>query len=204
MRYIKAIFENENVQSLATTNEELIQYATEHLLAYNVALEQYILENVDDFIIEGDLAATYENIRNTVANENIDFINEVSEVIRSDSSLEEKVALIEAKLSEKTTAYKLRKFFQKPRVALKKAWKSTKSTAKKATDATVDAGKAGLEKVGKVGSKTNVMGQITSRKGKVLSKADLQRAGAKRLAIGTAGLGALGVGGKLAYDKYND
>jgi hypothetical protein len=199
MKYVKAIFENENVQSLATTNEELIQFATEHLLVYNVALEQHILENVEDFIIESDLTATYENIRNTVAHENIIFINEVAEIIRSDNSVEEKAALIEGKLSERTKALYQRakdaakKGWESTKGAAKKGWESTKSTAKKVSSSTVDAGKAGLEKVGKLGNK-----------GKGLTNAELQKAGAKRLAIGTAGLGALGIGGKLAYDKYND
>jgi hypothetical protein len=90
MKYVKAIFENENVQALAVNNENLIQFATDNLLAYNVALENYILENLKDFIVDNNLASTYENIRNTVLNENITFISSVGDIIRSNASDEEK------------------------------------------------------------------------------------------------------------------
>jgi hypothetical protein len=98
MKYVKAIFENENVQALAVNNENLIQLATDHLLAYNVALENYILENLKDFIVDNDLTSTYENIRNTVLNENITFISSVGNIIRSDISDEEKTEEISSLL----------------------------------------------------------------------------------------------------------
>lgn len=93
MKYVKAIFENEDVKNLAVANEAMIQLATESLLSHNIAVQNHIMENLDQYVIEGDLAATYENIRNVVLNENIAFISESAQVLGSDLSEEEKKSI---------------------------------------------------------------------------------------------------------------
>lgn len=99
MKYIKSIFENQDVKDLAVANESLIQLATDTLLAYNVALESHILNNLDVYVVEGDLSATYEAIRNFVMTENINFINQSSAILCSNSTDKEKSEVFESSMA---------------------------------------------------------------------------------------------------------
>jgi hypothetical protein len=191
MKYVKAIFENENVQALAVNNENLIHNATDHLILYNLALENYILENLNDFIIENDLAATYENIRNIVASENINFINESAIIIQSDKSEEEKIALIEGKVKDYLSNLGV------------KAKDLGSSALKGINRAGGYLAKEIPLKIGKLGTKRTQSGFLTNKKGDFLDTKDLIKTGKKR--IGVAGsIAGLGLAGTAAATSKKD
>jgi len=88
MKYIQTIFEDQDVQALAIANEPLIQYSADLLVESNVNLINYVVENMDQFLVEGDLASTYENIRNFAVQANLNTINE-NAIILADPRLSE-------------------------------------------------------------------------------------------------------------------
>lgn len=207
MKYVKAIFENENVQSLATSNEELINYATECLINYNASLESDILENLLDYTVEGDLAATYENIRNTVVNANVSFMQEVSSVLASpDLSIEEKVAY----LDEANKMTNKKRYDAKLSTQAKRAYNSFKRNVSSATDKVKDTAKnvgskakdatnSGFDKLGKVG-----MSSYDSKY--TATPESIRKLGKKRAAIGAGAVGGLAAAGlgKAVYDRENE
>lgn len=92
MKYIQTIFENENVRDLVVANENIIQSATNHLLEFNIALETLILGNLDSYVVEGDLTATYNNITNHVIHENVKVINMFSSLLQENEAGESDVS----------------------------------------------------------------------------------------------------------------
>jgi hypothetical protein len=191
MKYVKAIFENENVQALAVDNENLIQYATDHLLAYNVALENYVLENLNDFIIENDLAATYENIRNAVASENINFINESAIIIQSDKSSEEKIALIEGRAKDYFSG-----LYNSATKSVKGGYDSAVKSVKGGYDSAAKSVKGAGDSIArKIGSINTQYKHLPSGKRfeQMKDEADIKR-GTKRIKRLLAGAGIAGLG----------
>lgn len=95
MKYISSIVENKDIQDLVVANEAFADLATTHLLHYNLELTESILENIDSYVVEGDLASTYENIRNQVLMQNLIVIEQCSEILSLSITEDEKSKLIE-------------------------------------------------------------------------------------------------------------
>lgn len=93
MKYIKTIFENENIQNLALENEELIKITTNTLIDFNIALELMICGGIGSYIVENDLNSTYANIVNKVVEENVNLIEVFSDILKTNYSAEDRYNL---------------------------------------------------------------------------------------------------------------
>jgi hypothetical protein len=177
MKFIKTIFENNDIRDLAVANEELANASTSMLINYNLHLEQYVQENLDQFVIEGDLSSTYENIRNNVISANIAFMSECAAILSSGETDENKIAMLE--------------------ITLKGAGDAIRSGV---TRVGAIGRRSAIHK-NTAGDKV-----IRYKEGdKYIPKDELYAAGKKRLAYtagGLAALGGLGAAGKYGYDKY--
>lgn len=142
MKYLKFIFENEEVCALTDGHQDLINEATSAIIHNSINLEAYVLENIEQFMsADSDIADIYENIRNFAVQETIDMFNVSSEVIKDpelDSDLKAAIlevntpyALGSAESTDKTEQY--------GRVA-KAAYTSTKESAKAALHKIKDTG----------------------------------------------------------------
>lgn len=86
MQYVQAIFENENVRTYVSENEQLIDLAAKTIASVKPVLVDYVFENLQDFTEENDLAATYENIKTFIIAENLYLFEYVSDIL-SDTNL---------------------------------------------------------------------------------------------------------------------
>lgn len=205
MKYVKTIFENENIQELVTNNEELIDLATESLLKYNLELEATIYENLEDYIVDGDITATYESIRNVVIDENVSIINEISHVLGSDIPIEDKVEYFQE--GKRNYRYTLSKDIKNNVAdAVSQVGKSAKNIHKSITKKTnpffARIGSIGTE-TGKVGTRKLVLDKV----GNPLSRKKLITLGKKRAAYAAGGLaaaGAAGTAGAIAAKNAQD
>ena len=97
MQYVQAIFENENVRTYVSENEQLIDLAAATVASYRPALIEHVFENLQDFVEEDDLAATYENIKTFIIAENLYLYEAVSDVLAdTELTVEETVVFLEA------------------------------------------------------------------------------------------------------------
>jgi len=106
MKYLKFIFENEEVCNLTDTNQELINEATANIIYNSINLEQYVQENLDQFVSSSSsLAEVYEAIRDFAIQETVDLFSASSEVIKDPVlSNEIKFAILEG---EEATEHQL-------------------------------------------------------------------------------------------------
>jgi hypothetical protein len=96
MKYVKFIFENQNVQQTILEQEQLVEFASQVVINYNLQLESYIYNSLELYISE-DLNDTYNNIRNFIIQENLNAYNYISEVLAdSDLTPDDKFLLIES------------------------------------------------------------------------------------------------------------
>jgi hypothetical protein len=93
MKYIKTVFENENIQNLTLENEILIELTTKNLIEFNAALETIISGAIGSYIVENDLHSTYSNIVSKVVEENVNLIDAFSTILKSDNSDEDRYYL---------------------------------------------------------------------------------------------------------------
>lgn len=110
MKFIKAIFENEDIKNLAVSNEELANEAASSVVRHNLFLEDAIQVALPSYLIEEDLATTYQTIVDDVVSENIQMINLSSHILASDFSNEEKLDMLkEAEEEAKKSFYQRHK-----------------------------------------------------------------------------------------------
>ena len=62
MEMIQVLLENESIQNIITENEDVILPAANVFHEFPAVVKDYIRENLDEFIVPGDLKATYENM----------------------------------------------------------------------------------------------------------------------------------------------
>jgi hypothetical protein len=95
MKYVKFIFENQEVRSLTEANSPFIDVASNIVVNNNIILESNILDNLDNFISHGtSIAEVYEGIRDFVISENLELYNEISALLSSTEISDEDKAQI--------------------------------------------------------------------------------------------------------------
>lgn len=76
MKYLKFVFENEEVNNLIDSNEQIINEITSSIIQNTILLEDYIIENIDSFISSNSsLVDIYEAIKNFTIQETIKLID---------------------------------------------------------------------------------------------------------------------------------
>lgn len=78
---LSAIFEDENVQQYVDANTDSIMEAAEYFHETPQQIKDYMLENLDTFIVSGDLKATYENMVNFVASNVVSVLDDLTDRI---------------------------------------------------------------------------------------------------------------------------
>jgi hypothetical protein len=129
MKFIKAIFENEDIKQLAISNEKLISEVTNYVIDYNMFLEFIVTRSIAQFIVEGDLVQTYNNIVNFIISENTQIYNEVSNIL-SDLEISNKLEIVAESMDN----------------AKNKKWENVKTTMMHGqdSDGTFDAAQRGI------------------------------------------------------------
>jgi flagellar biosynthesis component FlhA len=76
MKYLKFVFENQEVKDLIDSQEENINTITEAIIYNSINLEQYVQENLEQFVTaNASIADVYENIKNFAVQETINLID---------------------------------------------------------------------------------------------------------------------------------
>lgn len=76
MKYLKFVFENEEVNNLVDSQEDTINEVTASIVQNALSLESYVKENIDQFIgSNSSLADIYENIKAFALQETIKLID---------------------------------------------------------------------------------------------------------------------------------
>jgi hypothetical protein len=76
MKYLKFVFENQEVKSLVDSQEENINTITEAIIYNTLNIEQYVQENLEQFVTtNSSIADVYENIKNFAVQETINLID---------------------------------------------------------------------------------------------------------------------------------
>ena len=82
MKYLKFVFENEEVCNLTDINQPLIEVATQAAIYNSISIEEDILNNLDAFISsESALVDVYESIKDYTISKSIEFYDLVNEII---------------------------------------------------------------------------------------------------------------------------
>lgn len=89
MKVLTALLENESVQQLLTEDEELIVAASGAFEATPEVVKDYIKENLEEFLVPGDVKATYENMVEFTAEFAKTFLEDLVLQINGEVSLEE-------------------------------------------------------------------------------------------------------------------
>lgn len=78
MKYLKFVFENEEVKDLITSQTNNIEEITKHIIEANMELEEFVLENIELFTkTTSSLADISNNIKTFIVNENIEMYNNI-------------------------------------------------------------------------------------------------------------------------------
>ena len=94
MKYLKFVFENEEVCNVTDSNEELINIATQAVIYNSVLLENDITNDLDIFLSSSsDLTTVYESIRNYTISKSIEFYDIINEIL-VDSNLDDKIKIL--------------------------------------------------------------------------------------------------------------
>ena len=62
MEMLQVLLENESIQNIITENEDVILPAANVFHEFPAVVKDYIRENLEEFVVPGDLKATYENM----------------------------------------------------------------------------------------------------------------------------------------------
>lgn len=79
MSQIKALLENEAVQSTLQDNEDVVNLVQERIEGFPNRLKEYVSENIEEFL-SPDLETTYKNIRTFAEVAQAQYIAEVTSV----------------------------------------------------------------------------------------------------------------------------
>lgn len=102
MKYLKYIFENEEVNSLVESQQELIDEAVNACTLNSLLIDDYVQENLEEFIsFDDNLSNIYETIKVYSVQESLDMIDVTNEIIAdSELTLEEKHYLLTEAVEE--------------------------------------------------------------------------------------------------------
>lgn len=89
MEMLQVLLEDEGVQNLITENEDVIIPASNVFHEFPQVVKDYIQENLDEFIVPGDLKATYENMVTFSASAAANMLNELTDLISGQTPIEE-------------------------------------------------------------------------------------------------------------------
>lgn len=81
MEYLQMLSESEEGQTFINENQEAILEATEVFHSTPQEVKDYIGENLEQFLVPGDLKATYENMTSFVENTVVQILSNLSEQI---------------------------------------------------------------------------------------------------------------------------
>lgn len=81
MSYLQAVFEDEDVQNYVDSCEEELIEGTEYFHETPQMIKDYIFENLEDFVVPGDLEQTYLNIIKFVEGCVVDNLHEICDTI---------------------------------------------------------------------------------------------------------------------------
>lgn len=90
MKYLKFVFENDEIRSLTESNESAISsIVNENMSKLVLTNFTYVIENLDKFLSDtNDLAESYDNIKSFASMDVIALINAISEVASIDESFD--------------------------------------------------------------------------------------------------------------------
>ena len=78
---LNTIFEDENVQEYVDANTDSIMEAAEYFHQTPQLIKDYMLENLETFIVTGDLKATYENMVSFVTSNVVSVLDDLTDQI---------------------------------------------------------------------------------------------------------------------------
>ena len=78
---LNTIFEDENVQEYVDANTDSIMEAAEYFHQTPQLIKDYMLENLETFIVSGDLKATYENMVSFVTSNVVSVLDDLTDQI---------------------------------------------------------------------------------------------------------------------------
>lgn len=78
---LSAIFEDENVQEYVDANTDSIMEAAEYFHQTPQLIKDYMLENLETFIVTDDLKATYENMVSFVTSNVVSILDDLTDQI---------------------------------------------------------------------------------------------------------------------------
>jgi hypothetical protein len=95
MKYLKFVFENEEVCQLTDGNAAIINVATQAAVYNSLLIENDIATNLESFISSSsDLVSIYESIKDYAISESISFYNQVNDILTNNSLSDEAKAFI--------------------------------------------------------------------------------------------------------------
>jgi hypothetical protein len=105
MKYLKFVFENEEVCQLTDGNAAIIEVATQAAVYNSLLIENDIATNLESFISSGsDLVSIYESIKDYAISESISFYNQVNDILTNNSLSDEAKAFILTPVHEVSAA----------------------------------------------------------------------------------------------------
>jgi hypothetical protein len=100
MKYLKYIFENEDVRALTESNEADIELViNENIEPFMLTNFKYIVENINDFVDSTDLDKSFNNIKSFIAHDLAVLLSAISEVAALDESFEHVHAVMDENVS---------------------------------------------------------------------------------------------------------
>lgn len=90
MKYLKFIFENEDIRLLTESNETTItSIVSENMNNFVLTNFTYVIENLDKFLSENnDITESYNNIKSFVCADMVSLIESIAEVASIDESFD--------------------------------------------------------------------------------------------------------------------
>lgn len=81
MEMLQVLLENEDIQNIITENEDVILPASTVFHEFPAVVKDYIKENLDEFVVPGNLNATYENMVTFATSAANNMLNELTLMI---------------------------------------------------------------------------------------------------------------------------
>lgn len=85
MSLLEQFFESDECQEYITENDEILEAAQDVILEFPKSLKDYILEHIEEFLVPGDLDATYENMVEFVSGGTERYYYEICSMLRGEN-----------------------------------------------------------------------------------------------------------------------
>lgn len=100
MKYLKYVFENEEVRSLTDGYDSgLSNLVNENMHVFILENFTYIIENINQFIDFSNLEVSYENIKSFIRNDLVVMMSAIAEITTMDESLDHVESVMEENVS---------------------------------------------------------------------------------------------------------